>query len=173
MPINLEEEMKGKAPSADKSQEEEPKDPENQMFDDETLNGLGDTFAEAFEDQLDLGMTDEEQAFVDLLVDFDADFLTKRATEVLTEVFNRFDEDKDGFLSDKEMDAFAEVCNGEKFEDEDRDDIKNTFGSENGKFTLEGFHNLFMLQSCGRPLDTIRDLKALGYGPGLEKLSSE
>eukprot|EP01134_Creolimax_fragrantissima_P006873 CFRG6873T1 len=144
----------------------------NEMLTTEENEVLGESFSNTFDEQLDLGLSPEEEKLLELLMDFDVDDLSTRAREVLTEVFHRFDVDKDGRFNDSELDAFAQVCNGEPFTEEEKEEILDTFECEDGSLLLEGFLNLYMLQSCARPLDTMTDLFKLGYDGDLEKMKN-
>lgn len=46
-------------------------------------------------------------------------------------------------------DAFAITCNGEPFTAEEKEEIYENFECVDKAVTLEGFLNIFALQSCG------------------------
>ena len=44
---------------------------------------------------------------------------------MLTEIFRRFDVDKDGVLNDAELNAYAVACNGKPFDEQTLIDIRD------------------------------------------------
>ncbi|KAI9336642.1 hypothetical protein DFJ73DRAFT_850137 [Zopfochytrium polystomum] len=82
----------------------------------------------------------------------------------LLEIFGRFDDDGDGALSRKELEAFAIATNGEKFEDEAVDELKKSFNVDaNDNLTKRGFLEMYQLQTLSDPNETWRDLIKHGY----------
>ena len=117
------------------------------------------------------------------LLDNEGDF-TDRCREVLTEVFQRFDKDSDGALNDEELDQFSTVsyfvdifvnfvkaCNGKPFDKDSKEEIKTYFKlDKNGNLTLNGFMEMYHMQTSSEPKETWRDLQKLGYNKKLEKV---
>jgi Ca2+-binding EF-hand superfamily protein len=111
---------------------------------------------------------------MDILLDDTTDDLTEKFKNVLIEIFTRFDEDKDGSLSDKELDAFTTACNGTILSADEKQDIKTHFQKDDkGNLTQEGFLEMYHMQTSADPKETWKDLKKLGYNKKLEKAAKE
>eukprot|EP01119_Soliformovum_irregulare_P009332 TRINITY_DN22576_c0_g1_i1.p2 TRINITY_DN22576_c0_g1~~TRINITY_DN22576_c0_g1_i1.p2 ORF type:complete len:116 (-),score=35.16 TRINITY_DN22576_c0_g1_i1:148-495(-) len=103
------------------------------------------------------------------LLDPSGDF-TEDAIKLFQEIFDRFDEDKDGFLNEKELDAFAIACNGEKFTAETKKEIIESFDvNSKDELSKKGFIELFHLQTQGDKNETWRDIQKLGYNRNFER----
>ena len=60
-------------------------------------------------------------------------------------------------------DAFATKSNGEPFTDEDKEEMRDTFDCKDGNLTLEGFFQVFALQSAGMCSVLLRSNRAFLY----------
>uniref|UniRef100_A0A7S2DM18 EF-hand domain-containing protein n=1 Tax=Octactis speculum TaxID=3111310 RepID=A0A7S2DM18_9STRA len=96
--------------------------------------------------------------------------MSPELVETLDSIFQRFDLDGDGVLSLEELQSFARECNdGEVFEEEEIDQLREFFETdETGQLTREGFHQMYHTQTMARPLDTWKDLHALGFDDQLQ-----
>ncbi|KAJ2358895.1 hypothetical protein IWW50_003081 [Coemansia erecta] len=105
----------------------------------------------------------------ELLTD-DLDF-TPLCEQALLEIFDRYDEDKDGMLSDTELQAFAKFTNGSEFGTDELTDIHDYLKcDERGWLLKEGFLQMYSLQTASGDTDeTWRDLKKHGYDDELQK----
>ncbi|KAI8998220.1 hypothetical protein BC832DRAFT_542174 [Gaertneriomyces semiglobifer] len=98
----------------------------------------------------------------------DDDVFIPACEAALKEIFHRFDVDKDGALSRDERDAFAVAANGEKFSEESHAELLEYFDcTPDGKLTLEGFLEMYHLQTSSDEDETWKDLKAFGYNEKL------
>jgi len=89
----------------------------------------------------------------------------------LTEIFTRYDVDKDGALNESELDAYAKKTNGTEtgFSDQEKQEITEYFEiNAEGALTLRGFLQLYQLQTMSEPDETWKDLKTHGYNKYLE-----
>ncbi|KAI9599455.1 hypothetical protein BDF19DRAFT_492928 [Syncephalis fuscata] len=108
------------------------------------------------------------------LFDTEEDFFTPACEAALKEIFNRFDVDKDGALSLKELNAFAVATNGDSFTEETIEEIQENFDvNDNNDLTLRGFLEMYTLQTMSEPEETWRDLRKLGYNDQLEQVHDE
>ncbi|KAJ2742117.1 hypothetical protein GGI20_004707 [Coemansia sp. BCRC 34301] len=105
---------------------------------------------------------------VELLQD-NLEFTTKCET-ALTEIFERYDIDKDGALNDKEIQAFATFTNGSPFTEADLADIRTNLDcTKDGALLKGGFLQLYSLQTnAGDEDETWADLEKHGYNSELE-----
>ncbi|KAI8820679.1 uncharacterized protein EV422DRAFT_567574 [Fimicolochytrium jonesii] len=93
-----------------------------------------------------------------------SDTWTPAAERALREIFARFDVDKDGALSPAEVDDFAVATNGEKFSEDTHSELTTYFEcTDDGKLTLEGFMDMYHLQTLSDEAETWKDLRKLGY----------
>mmetsp|Transcript_5447 Transcript_5447/g.6627 ORF Transcript_5447/g.6627 Transcript_5447/m.6627 type:complete len:130 (-) Transcript_5447:235-624(-) len=102
--------------------------------------------------------------------------LVGKCDRALREIFARYDADKDGALNDQELDNFAKGCNGTDtgFSVDEKDQIKENFQhNDAGDLTLNGFLQLYSLQTMSEPSETWKDLKAHGYDSYLELNTEE
>lgn len=84
-----------------------------------------------------------------LLLDEEEGWLSEAAETAFTEIFQRFDVDKDGLLSFQEIQSFALAASGRKFTAKELRDLKdNELLDAQGKWTLHGFLSFFHLQTC-------------------------
>ena len=99
----------------------------------------------------------------DLLLDEEDAFLP-HITEKLTEIFGRFDEDKDGVLNDGELSEYFRATNGQPMGKDVKKEIQEAFDvDKDGNLTAKGFIEMYQLQTLADPDETIKDLKAHGY----------
>uniref|UniRef100_A0A6V3YNE6 EF-hand domain-containing protein n=1 Tax=Prymnesium polylepis TaxID=72548 RepID=A0A6V3YNE6_9EUKA len=91
----------------------------------------------------------------------------------LSEVFERFDEGKDGALSRDELQNFAVAANaGNNLQDDEVTQLQQFFETNSkGELTLKGFMQMYHMQTTARSSDTWKDLQRLGYLPNLEPAS--
>ncbi|KAL1921898.1 uncharacterized protein VTP21DRAFT_10540 [Calcarisporiella thermophila] len=107
------------------------------------------------------------------LVDDEDDGLTVQCEEALVEIFNRYDKDKDGSLNKQELDAFATDTNGCSFDQDTLDEINDFLDvTEEGHLTLQGFLQMYHLQTSNDPMETWKDLKTHGYDENLRLVLS-
>jgi Ca2+-binding EF-hand superfamily protein len=100
----------------------------------------------------------------------DEDWFTPSAERVLTEIFEKFDVDKDGALNKNELDAFATATNGTPFDKETLQEIKDAFDvNEKEDLTKKGFFEMYHLQTLSEPKETWKDIKKHGYNKNLQK----
>ncbi|KAI9298572.1 hypothetical protein K502DRAFT_322761 [Neoconidiobolus thromboides FSU 785] len=91
-------------------------------------------------------------------------YLKESIADLIEEVFESFDVDKDGVLNSEELQAFSVKLNGKPFSKEELKEIEEYFDiDDNGFITKAGFHQMFDLQSSAEPEETIKDLETLGY----------
>lgn len=100
--------------------------------------------------------------------------LTPKFQAVLTEVFTKYDIDRDGGLCLEELEAFARASqSGSKIDESELKQLGQFFETDkNGYLTLKGFQQMFVLQTSQQPADTWRDLANLGYEKTLDLLNS-
>ena len=80
----------------------------------------------------------------------DGDWFTHGCQLALEQIFRRFDKDRDGALSEDELQAFARACNGgESFDDDEIDQIKKFFETDPRTLhlTRKGFLQMYHV-SC-------------------------
>ena len=97
--------------------------------------------------------------------------LTDKFRIVLREVFERFDEDKDGGLSREELQNFAVAANaGSDLEDDEVEQLQQFFETnDKGHLTLKGFFQMYHMQTMARSSDTWKDMQRLGYLASLDR----
>ena len=67
-----------------------------------------------------------------------------------------------------ELQAFARTCNGgEELADDELEQVRDFFEHDRGRLTRTGFMQMLHMQTCARPADTWRDLRALGFDTAL------
>ncbi|KAJ2644241.1 hypothetical protein GGF44_000734 [Coemansia sp. RSA 1694] len=95
---------------------------------------------------------------------------TPKCESALKEIFERYDQDKDGALNDKELQAFATFTNGSPFTESDLADIRTNLDcTEDGALLKGGFLQLYSLQTnAGDDDETWADLKKHGYNSDLQ-----
>ncbi|ORY07718.1 hypothetical protein K493DRAFT_273303 [Basidiobolus meristosporus CBS 931.73] len=84
---------------------------------------------------------------------------------ILEELFDRFDEDKDGALNVEEMDHFLYTTNGLHPAADFVEQLFQMFSSNEYGLTVQGFFEFFLQQALDNPLETRGDLKKHGYDP--------
>ncbi|KAG0319287.1 hypothetical protein BGZ97_002459 [Linnemannia gamsii] len=88
-------------------------------------------------------------------------------------IFERYDVDKDGALSNAELDAFAKDTNGDVFDEDARAEITEFLDLDNkGQLTLKGFLQMYNLQTSSEPAETWKDLQKHGYDTNLKLVAS-
>ncbi|ORZ23886.1 hypothetical protein BCR41DRAFT_319943 [Lobosporangium transversale] len=106
------------------------------------------------------------------LVDEDG-ALTQECEDALVAIFKKYDSDKDGALSNKELDAFAKDTNGDVFDEDTRTEIKEFLDlDDKGQLTLKGFLQMYNLQTSSEPQETWKDLQKHGYDTKLKLVAS-
>ena len=97
--------------------------------------------------------------------------LTDKFRIVLREVFERFDEDKDGVLNREELQNFAVAANaGSDLEDDEVEQLQQFFEcNDKGHLTMKGFFQMYHMQTSSRSSDTWKDMQRLGYLPSLDR----
>lgn len=94
--------------------------------------------------------------------------------DVLVEVFNKFDEDKDGALNAKELDAFIFKTNGAHPPPQFLRQMGLRFGAnKKGWLSLDGFLAFYLEQTLDDPSETRNDLSVHGYDSQTLKLKME
>ena len=70
---------------------------------------------------------------------------------ILTTLFERFDRDEDGLLSDAELKAYSAAANedGRQFDQEEIDQIRDCFDCKPGGLTLDGWLDMYHTQTGG------------------------
>eukprot|EP01127_Copromyxa_protea_P012674 TRINITY_DN3323_c0_g1_i1.p1 TRINITY_DN3323_c0_g1~~TRINITY_DN3323_c0_g1_i1.p1 ORF type:complete len:222 (+),score=74.23 TRINITY_DN3323_c0_g1_i1:29-694(+) len=96
--------------------------------------------------------------------------VTEKFVEALTEVFNRFDADKDEILSDAELNEFHKVVNGTPIDEVTVEFLKSNCESTEKGITLKGFISFYVAQTAGEPDETWKDLGNLGYNKDLNRI---
>ncbi|KAJ1657089.1 hypothetical protein IWQ61_003454 [Dispira simplex] len=99
------------------------------------------------------------------LLDENGDFVAALA-RALEEIFSRYDLDLDDALNQKELQAFAEFCNGKPFTKGELDEIFEYFDTtdDGTALTLSGFYQMYHLQTTsGDEHETWKDLHKHGY----------
>ena len=100
--------------------------------------------------------------------------LIPQCEAALKEIFDRFDEDKDGSLSNEEIDNFAKACNGgNTLSATEKEELKNFDHTAEGNITLTGFLQMYSLQTMAAEEETWKDLKTLGYNDELQLVTKE
>jgi Ca2+-binding EF-hand superfamily protein len=100
--------------------------------------------------------------------------LSTALKDVLVEVFNKFDQDKDGALNAKELDSFIFVTNGAHPPPAFLRQMGLRFGAnKKGWLTKEGFLAFYLEQTLDDPSETRNDLGVHGYDPQTLKLKME
>ncbi|KAL0075842.1 hypothetical protein J3Q64DRAFT_1774428 [Phycomyces blakesleeanus] len=108
-----------------------------------------------------------------ILLNGDTDEFLPRVEEILREIFNRFDKDKDGVWNTKEIQDFAEATNGRPFDDSVIDEITESFDvDEKDQLTYKGFYQMYHIQTLSEPEETLNDFKKHGYDNNLELVTS-
>ncbi|KAG0208051.1 hypothetical protein BGX28_000871 [Mortierella sp. GBA30] len=106
------------------------------------------------------------------LVDEDG-ALTQECEDALVAIFERYDVDKDGALSNAELDAFAKDTNGDVFDEDTRTEITEFLDLDaKGQLTLKGFLQMYNLQTSSEPEETWKDLQKHGYDTKLKLVAS-
>ncbi|KAG2197839.1 hypothetical protein INT47_009720 [Mucor saturninus] len=86
--------------------------------------------------------------------------------QVLVEVFNRFDVDRDGALNNKELDQFIFITNGAHPPPAFLRQMGLRFGAnKRGWLSQEGFLAFYLEQTLDDPSETRNDLGVHGYDP--------
>ncbi|GAN02825.1 hypothetical protein MAM1_0028d02272 [Mucor ambiguus] len=97
--------------------------------------------------------------------------LSKALTDVLEEVFSKFDADNDGALNAKELDSFIFTTNGAHPPPAFLRQMGLRFGAnKKGWLTKEGFLAFYLEQTLDDPSETRNDLGVHGYDPQTLKL---
>ncbi|KAI8368003.1 hypothetical protein EDC96DRAFT_564506 [Choanephora cucurbitarum] len=92
--------------------------------------------------------------------------LSQPLTDVLIEIFNRFDQDKDGALSPKELTNFIVKTNGMQPPPAFLRQMALKFGgNQKGWLTQQGFLGFYLEQTLDDPSETRNDLGVHGYDP--------
>jgi len=103
------------------------------------------------------------------LLDAEGDWFVPGAEKALTEIFNRFDSNKDGAWNIADSQQFAVATNGKPFTTEELNEILQHFErGESGGWTTKGFLQFYHLQSSSHPDETWKDLIKLGYNKDFE-----
>jgi Ca2+-binding EF-hand superfamily protein len=95
--------------------------------------------------------------------------LTPNFESVLSDIFDRFDIDRDGRFSLEELKSFALAANGTALSDDDVEQITGFFDCVDGMLTKAGFSDMYHTQTSGDEPETWKDLKKLGYNDQLMK----
>ncbi|KAF8931110.1 hypothetical protein BGZ52_013327 [Haplosporangium bisporale] len=99
--------------------------------------------------------------------------LTQECEDALVAIFERYDVDKDGALSNTELDAFAKDTNGDVFDEDTRNEITEFLDlNSKGYLTLKGFLQMYNLQTSSEPEETWKDLQKHGYDTQLKLVAS-
>ncbi|KAF9320186.1 hypothetical protein BG003_006995 [Podila horticola] len=99
--------------------------------------------------------------------------LTQECEDALVAIFERYDVDKDGALSNAELDAFAKDTNGDVFDEDTRNEITEFLDlNSKGYLTLKGFLQMYNLQTSSEPEETWKDLQKHGYDTHLKLVAS-
>ncbi|KAF9123353.1 hypothetical protein BGW39_009022 [Mortierella sp. 14UC] len=99
--------------------------------------------------------------------------LTLACEDALVAIFERYDVDKDGALSNAELDAFAKDTNGDVFDEDARAEITEFLDlDDKGQLTLKGFLQMYNLQTSSEPEETWKDLQKHGYDTNLKLVAS-
>ncbi|KAL7321852.1 hypothetical protein PS15m_001578 [Mucor circinelloides] len=100
--------------------------------------------------------------------------LSEALTQVLEEVFNKFDADNDGALNAKELDSFIFTTNGAHPPPAFLRQMGLRFGAnKKGWLTKEGFLAFYLEQTLDDPSETRNDLGVHGYDPQSLKLKMQ
>uniref|UniRef100_A0A6B2L8S4 EF-hand domain-containing protein n=1 Tax=Arcella intermedia TaxID=1963864 RepID=A0A6B2L8S4_9EUKA len=96
--------------------------------------------------------------------------ITPPFKKVLDDIFNRFDKDKDGHLSLKELDSFHRVVNGSPIAQSTVQFLMDNFDSSPQGLSSDGFTGFYIGQTIGDVSETIKDLKQLGFNADLSPI---
>ncbi|KAL0136511.1 hypothetical protein V8B55DRAFT_1540086 [Mucor lusitanicus] len=100
--------------------------------------------------------------------------LSEALTQVLEEVFRKFDADNDGALNAKELDSFIFTTNGAHPPPAFLRQMGLRFGAnKKGWLTKEGFLAFYLEQTLDDPSETRNDLGVHGYDPQTLKLKMQ
>lgn len=101
----------------------------------------------------------------------DGKVLAPAVKTVLRQIFAKFDADKDGFWSSKELDTFIFATNGAHPTPQVlKQMIKNYPSTPNGLLKVEGLFEFFRRQTLDDPEETRSDLAKHGYDRRLRKI---
>ncbi|KFH68140.1 hypothetical protein MVEG_06869 [Podila verticillata NRRL 6337] len=90
--------------------------------------------------------------------------LSTQLKSALTDIFQTFDQDKDGGLSPQELSEFVFKTNGSRPPAAFLTQMGIQFGkTSKGYLSLEGFFNFFLEQTLDDPIETRRDLEKHGW----------
>ncbi|KAI8147923.1 hypothetical protein BJV82DRAFT_551674 [Fennellomyces sp. T-0311] len=96
----------------------------------------------------------------------DQDSLSPALVEVLMEIFENFDKDRDGALKPNELDSFIFATNGSHPPPPFLRQMGQRFGSNaRGWLTRDGFMAFYLEQTLDDPSETRNDLAVHGYDP--------
>ncbi|GJJ77318.1 hypothetical protein EMPS_09677 [Entomortierella parvispora] len=99
--------------------------------------------------------------------------LTQACEDALVAIFEKYDVDKDGALSNAELDAFAKDTNGDVFDEDTRTEITEFLDlDDKGQLTKKGFLQMYNLQTSSEPEETWKDLQKHGYDSSLKLVAS-
>ncbi|KAG0044855.1 hypothetical protein BGZ83_009884 [Gryganskiella cystojenkinii] len=99
--------------------------------------------------------------------------LTQACEDALIAIFEKYDVDKDGALSNAELDAFAKDTNGDVFDEDTRAEITEFLDlDDKGYLTKKGFLQMYNLQTSSEPEETWKDLQKHGYDSSLKLVAS-
>ncbi|ORX85102.1 hypothetical protein BCR32DRAFT_265854 [Anaeromyces robustus] len=110
---------------------------------------------------------------LDLLVEKDGDeWFTEECEELLRELFEKYDTDKDGYWNNDEINVYFSKTNGKKLTPEEYKEIIDSFDvNDREELTLKGFFEIYHLQTLNYKEETIDDfLKNYDEKTLLEKL---
>ncbi|KIO20391.1 hypothetical protein M407DRAFT_245828 [Tulasnella calospora MUT 4182] len=80
---------------------------------------------------------------------------------------------KDAYLTDSGLDRYATETNGQPFTTETKDELKEMIDCDDqGRLTLEGFFQIYQLQTENDEEETWKDLSTHGFGRDLNLVSS-
>lgn len=101
-------------------------------------------------------------------------FLPKVAI-VLRQIFDRFDVNKDAVLDETELAAYFQFTNGKEdgdgFDAEMQQEIRDNFDVDNqGRLTVNGFLEMYQLQTLSDPEETLNDLKKHGFDENFDPI---
>ncbi|KAI9019320.1 hypothetical protein CLU79DRAFT_758231 [Phycomyces nitens] len=118
-------------------------------------------------------MTTETIDYFSILINGETDEFLPRVDQILREIFDRFDKDKDGVLNTKEIQDFAKATNGQPFDDSVIEEIVESFDvNEQNHLTFKGFYQMYHIQSLSDPEETLNDFKKHGYANNLKLVTS-
>lgn len=94
----------------------------------------------------------------------DEDAFLEPVSKALTEIFEKFDHDKDGLLNEKELQQFVMATNGQKLDERSLQEIRENFHvDDQNRLTKRGFLEMYQLQTLSEPEETWKDLQKHGY----------